>query len=85
MGMVTRVFSRDEFEVESSAFVRTLADGPTTAYGFIKDNLNNHFSCSFDQALDGEVYRHQRCKDTQDHQDAVRAFTEKRKPVFNGI
>ncbi|AUL16841.1 enoyl-CoA hydratase [Bordetella bronchiseptica] len=84
LGLVTRVYPEAEFEAEAAAFVRALASGPTTTYGFIKDNLNENLTCSFDDALDGEIHRHLRCKDTADYREAICAFAEKRAPVFRG-
>jgi 2-(1,2-epoxy-1,2-dihydrophenyl)acetyl-CoA isomerase len=84
IGLVTKVFSDESFERESSTFIRHLADGPTVAYGYIKANLNSSYSSSFDDALDREIHGHLFCKRTKDHLEAARAFVEKRPPVFQG-
>jgi 2-(1,2-epoxy-1,2-dihydrophenyl)acetyl-CoA isomerase len=74
IGLVTKVFSEEDFERDSSTFIRHLAEGPTVVYGYIKANLNSSFTSSFDDVLDGEVHRHLLCKETKDHLEAARAF-----------
>lgn len=63
---------------------RSLAAGPSVALGYIKDNLDEALELSHTEAIDHEAERMLRTQSTEDHKEAVRAFVEKRKPVFKG-
>jgi 2-(1,2-epoxy-1,2-dihydrophenyl)acetyl-CoA isomerase len=61
-----------------------LAQGPTVAYRYMKENLNRALAGDVDDCMDLEATHHVHCGQTQDHRDATKAFVEKREPVFNG-
>jgi enoyl-CoA hydratase/carnithine racemase len=50
----------------------------------MKDNLDEAPHIDYPEALDREAERMIRCTTTADHNEAVRAFMEKRKPRFIG-
>ena len=84
LNLVTRVFEEAEFEAKVAEFVKTLANGPTITYGYMKDNLNDSLGANFMSSIDGEAQRQVRCMATQDHAEASKAFVEKRTPAFTG-
>ena len=59
-----------------------LAAGPSIALRYIKDNLDDAMTVDFDTARDTEAVRLVRTAQTEDHRRAIRAFVEKRPPVF---
>ncbi len=61
-----------------------LANGPTVAYRYMKENLNRAMAGEVDDCLDLEATHHIHCGQTEDHREASRAFVEKREPVFSG-
>ena len=61
-----------------------LAAGPTVAFGAIKQALAYSAGHGLVDALDMEAGMQTLAGTTEDHADAVRAFLEKRPPVFNG-
>jgi len=64
---------------------RELAAGPTIAFRYMKENLNRALtSGDLDDCMDLEATHHLHCGQTEDHQNAARAFVEKKTPVFNG-
>jgi len=66
------------------ALARSLAEGPSIAFRYIKDNLDEALELAYPAAIDREAERMLRAQGTQDHKEAVRAFVEKRKPIFQG-
>ena len=61
---------------------RTLANGPGSAFAAIKDNLNLALSVDFLTSLDHEAENMVTAAGTRQHDEAVRAFVEKRVPNF---
>ena len=63
---------------------RRLASGPSEAYRLMKENLDRSSRVGLDAALAFEAEATVASAGTEDHREAVRAFVEKRKPVFKG-
>ncbi len=84
IGLVNRVVPDDKLREEAFAMAKSLAEGPTVALQFMKDNLDEALEIDFNTALDHEAERLTRAAQTADHKEAVRAFIEKRKPNFKG-
>lgn len=85
LGMVNKVVEHDRLEEETMAFAAGLAAGPTLAFGRMKENLNRGENADFATALDVEAVNMQLSATTRDHQEAAKAFVEKRAPSFKGI
>ncbi|HEY9281755.1 MAG TPA: enoyl-CoA hydratase [Eoetvoesiella sp.] len=83
IGLVNRVVDPDQLETSVYEMAEAMAAGPRVAIGYVKENLNQAMELSLAKMLDAEVFRHVRCVETNDHKEAVAAFVEKRKPVFN--
>ena len=66
------------------ALAKDMADGPTLALRYMKDNLDEALSFDFATARDQEAERLVRLTTTADHKEAVQAFIDKRKAVFRG-
>lgn len=84
IGIVHRVVEDGRLAEEAFALARQLAEGPAVALGYIKDNLDAALDQTHAEAIDHEAERMLRTQGTADHKAAVRAFVEKRKPVFEG-
>ncbi|MEW6769710.1 MAG: enoyl-CoA hydratase [Pseudomonadota bacterium] len=84
LGLVNRVVPDDKLRDESFALAKALAEGPAIALNTMKDNLDDALEVDFLTSLDREAERLVRSAGTADHKEAVRAFVEKRKPVFKG-
>lgn len=82
LGLLNGVFSVQQLAPEVADIAGDLARGPQPAIGHIKANLNDAPALSLADVLDRECARHVECVDSPDHKEAVRAFMEKRPPVF---
>lgn len=84
IGLLHRVVPDETLQTEAFALARSLADGPSVALRYIKDNLDEALDIDHRTAIDHEAERMLRAQGSEDHKEAVRAFVEKRKPVFKG-
>jgi len=85
LGLVNRVVAADALEKETHALAHRIAHGPSIAYAYMKENINRALEGGeLGDCLDLEATHHVHTSFTQDHINAVRAFVEKRTPVFEG-
>ena len=85
LGLTNWVVSPDELLAKTQEIALRLANGPTVAYRYMKENLNRALSgAEVDDCLDLEATHHIHCGQTEDHREASRAFVDKREPVFKG-
>jgi enoyl-CoA hydratase/carnithine racemase len=84
IGIVNRVVPDAELEKESLALAKRIAAGPPVALRYMKDTLNRALREDLQACLDVEAERMVHSAQTEDYLEAVRAFAEKRSPVFRG-
>jgi len=84
LGLTNWVCEADELREKAMEIASRLANGPTVAYRYMKENLNRALSGEVDDCLDLEATHHVHCGQTQDHREATKAFVEKREPTFVG-
>jgi enoyl-CoA hydratase/carnithine racemase len=84
IGLVNRVVDDARLQDKAFALAKSIADGPRLALRAMKDNLDDALHVDYATALHREAERLVGCSRTEDHKEAVRAFVEKRKPVFAG-
>jgi enoyl-CoA hydratase/carnithine racemase len=82
LGLVNRVVADAELRDVAFALARSLAEGPLQAFAGMKDNLDHALATDLLESMDKEAENMARSARTTDHKEAVRAFIEKRKPVF---
>jgi enoyl-CoA hydratase/carnithine racemase len=84
LGLINRVVPDTELRSAASTLARQLAQGPTSAFSRIKDNLDHALTSDLLSSMDKEAENLVLAARTNDHKEAVRAFVEKRKPTFAG-
>ena len=84
LGLANWIAPPEEMMNKTMEVAGRLANGPTVAFRFMKENLNRAMSGEVEDCMDLEATHHVHCGQTQDHRDATKAFVEKRDPVFNG-
>ncbi len=84
LGLVNRVVPAAGLEAETGKLAARLAAGPTRAYANAKALFNQVHHLPMEAQLQMEAERMADSMLTRDHAEGVRAFVEKRKPVFEG-
>jgi len=84
LGLANWVVEPDQLQAKAMEIARRLANGPTVAYRYMKENLNRAMSGEVEDCLDLEATHHVHCGQTEDHREATKAFVDKREPVFKG-
>jgi 2-(1,2-epoxy-1,2-dihydrophenyl)acetyl-CoA isomerase len=84
LGIVNAIFPAADFEREVMTRARRLAEGPSIAYRYMKENLNRAVTGELGDCMDLEVTHHVHTALTEDHREATQAFMDKREPRFHG-
>lgn len=84
LGLTNWVCAPDELAAKTREIALRLANGPTVAYRYMKENLNRAMTGDLDDCLDLEVTHHVHCGQTEDHREATKSFVAKREPIFKG-
>ncbi|WP_291084355.1 enoyl-CoA hydratase-related protein [Flavobacterium sp. BFFFF1] len=84
MGMIYKVFTPETFEAEVLKLATTLATMPTKALGLTKRLLNESMTNNLEQQLALESKLQIEASSTNDYNEGVTAFVEKRIPEFKG-
>ena len=84
MGMVSRLVPDEELETATLELAKRLASGPPVTYRFMKKNLAAAAEATLAEVLELEATHMVLAAQTADHREAVKAFAEKRPPVFTG-
>lgn len=84
LGIVNHVYPADRFYAEVQSLAAKIATGPQLAIRAVKQTI---FACekeALSEALEREVEQQLKCFHSQDCQEGIRAFFEKRPPGFRG-
>ncbi len=83
LGVVTKVVPSNMLESETRALTERLARGPK-GIGLTKRAIHKALSLDFDAALEYEAQIQAVAGSSEDHEEGIRAFLEKRPPKFTG-
>ncbi|WP_320837815.1 enoyl-CoA hydratase-related protein [Zhongshania sp.] len=81
-GLLSKVCEDSELEADVERLATRLAEGPTNALACIKANLKNAQEMSCESYIAEEIKNFQRCRNSDEHREALKAFIEKREPNF---
>ena len=84
IGQGNRVLPAETFLKDAQEVAQRIANGPLVSYRWMKENINQSSVVDFETMLDKESVTHTLCGATEDHQEGVTAFMEKRQPSFKG-
>ena len=85
-GLAWGFFNRvvEDVQAEAAALAAELAKGPTIAHCVTKRQLDAEWAMTIDEALEAEARAQARCMETNDFKRAYEAFSNKRRPEFQG-
>lgn len=84
MGMIYRVINADNFEEEAWKITVKLSNMPTKGLAYTKFLFNQSLTNNLEEQLALEGKYQILASETEDYQEGVSAFIEKRKPNFKG-
>ena len=84
LGLGELILPAEGFAEKAVAFAAALAEGPTQSYARIKAQVAASLGNTLDAQLGLEARLQGEASQTQDFAEGVRAFAEKRAPVFRG-
>lgn len=84
IGLVARVFPREGFAESVNAYAAEFAAGPPVGLTYAKRLLVQSMTADMPAMLRAELVDIHACFETEDVQEGMRAFTEKRQAQFSG-
>ena len=84
LGIVNRVLPPEELLPAAQALARAIAAGPPIAIRLAKRGIYRNAESDLRTALEYETFAQNACFETEDASEGIRAFVEKRPPVFRG-
>jgi 2-(1,2-epoxy-1,2-dihydrophenyl)acetyl-CoA isomerase len=84
IGLAAAVYDDATFAPDVAAFAERLAAGPPVAFALTKRLVGTAFDVPLEDQLARELVAIKTCFASADVADAIRAFAEKRQPVFRG-
>ena len=84
LGLALEKIADDQLMDRAMELATSFASGPTVAMGLAKRQFDLAWNNSFDQYLEMEATMQPIASRTEDHEEGLAAFREKRKPAFRG-
>lgn len=84
IGLVDRVVADGDLMDTAWEAAARLAQGPTVAYGALKQAVDFAAAHGLAESLEREAELQEVCAETEDHVTATQAFVNKQKPTFRG-
>ncbi|WP_223596616.1 enoyl-CoA hydratase/isomerase family protein [Neobacillus bataviensis] len=84
LGVINFLFPLENLQEETTKLALKLAHGAGMAFGKQKKLVDQAFTSTLEEILEQERLIQVLMVETEDHQEGITAFKEKRKPVFKG-
>ena len=84
LGIVSQVLAPEELLPAAQTLARAIAAGPPIAIRLAKRGLYRNAESDLRTALEYETFAQNACFETEDATEGIRAFVDKRPPVFRG-
>jgi 2-(1,2-epoxy-1,2-dihydrophenyl)acetyl-CoA isomerase len=84
LGLVQQVVPGNRLRAEAASLAAELAARPTQAIAWTKRLMREALTSTLEQTLESEAQLQAAAVRSHDHQEGVRAFLERRPPVFEG-
>ncbi len=84
IGLVNKVVPHDELPQATREFARKFMKSAPIPVALAKKALQNYSRIELEQALDYERLAQATCWNTEDREEGMKSFVEKREPVFKG-
>ncbi|WLR57141.1 enoyl-CoA hydratase [Mesobacillus subterraneus] len=84
LGVINHLVPVETLQEETLKLAGQLATGPTRTYGMIKKLVDHSMTATLEEILEQERITQTMMVSTEDHQEGIAAFKEKRKPKFTG-
>ena len=84
MGLVNRILTGDNFREQVAAYASRLAKNAPLALATIKASIHNALGAGLGDVLTAEMAEQRKLLQSEDVKEGIRAFREKRDPVYTG-
>lgn len=84
LGFINKVVDDGELKEKTYQFAEKLVKAAPIPLAFIKTSINQSERLTLEDALEVETDKQSFCLQTQDNKEGVKAFKEKREPLFSG-
>jgi enoyl-CoA hydratase len=84
LGLVNHVFAPEELEPKTMELANRIAELSPVALAMAKASVKNASRTNLREGLDAEIDLFAMCFSSEDKEEGVRAFIQKRKPEFTG-
>jgi 2-(1,2-epoxy-1,2-dihydrophenyl)acetyl-CoA isomerase len=84
LGLLNKVVAPDKLMPEAMEYATRLAKGPTKAFGLTKRAVNRSIFPDLEELLEYEAQLQEIAGRSDDFQEGVKAFIEKRQPAYSG-
>ena len=84
LGIINEVVPADQLDEATDKIATRFANSATQAIGMMKRMLNQSFESTLEEILEMEKVNQETAGNSEDYEEGVASFKEKRKPVFKG-